>query len=121
LFGGSDQSGTSSQGGATTSSAQPASEGSSEVTITYSSDGFSPSSVKVNSGGTVTWANNSTKEVEIGANPHPIHTGNKEVSGGEFVLKLASGEKSSVTVTKTGTFGYHNHLDSSQGGSITVE
>jgi len=106
-----------------TSSAEPVTEGEtqSKITITFDGSGFSPSSTTVKSGGNITWVNSSSQDVEIGANPHPIHTGNKEVSGGEFTLKLTPGQSKTVTVTKVGTFGYHNHLSSSQGGSITVE
>ena len=93
----------------------------SSTTITYNSSGFSPSNVTIKTGGTITWVNDSDSEIQIGANPHPIHTGNKEMSGGGFVLTLASGEQAAVTITKTGSHGYHNHLNSSQGGSITVE
>ena len=78
------------------------------ATITYSSSGFSPSTVTVKSGGTITWINTSDKEVQIGANPHPAHSGNREVSGGEFTLNLQPGEEKSVVVSKVGTFGFHN-------------
>ena len=90
-------------------------------TVTYTSSGFSPSEVTLTSGDKLTWVNDGNEEIQIGANPHPIHTGNKEVSGGGFVLTLKSGEQATVEVEKTGTFGYHNHLNSSQGGTITVE
>ena len=89
--------------------------------ITYSNGNFSPSEVTVNSGDKITWVNNSDQEIQIGANPHPIHTGNKEVSGGQFVLKLDPGKQQTVTLIKTGTFGYHNHKRASEGGTITVQ
>jgi len=105
----------------TTTSAGVGEESKSSTTITYNSSGFSPSNVTIRTGGKITWVNDSSEEVQIGANPHPIHTGNKEVSGGGFVLKLGPGEQATVTITKTGSHGYHNHLNSSQGGTITVE
>ena len=109
----------------TTSSATPSAgvgeQSKSSTTITYNSSGFSPSNVTIKAGGTITWVNDSSEEVQIGANPHPIHTGNKELSGGAFVLTLAAGEQAAVTITKTGSHGYHNHKNSSQGGTITVE
>ncbi len=109
----------------TTTSATPSAgvgeESKSSTIITYNSSGFSPSNVTIRTGGKITWVNDSSEEVQIGANPHPIHTGNKEVSGGGFVLKLGPGEQATVTITKTGSHGYHNHLNSSQGGTITVE
>lgn len=94
---------------------------STRVIITYSSSGFSPSTVTAKSYGKITWVNKSDRQVKIGANPHPIHTGNKEVSGGEFTLDLQPGEEKTVVVSKVGTFGYHNHLNSSEEGTIVVE
>lgn len=126
LRGSSDQNESSTQTVTTspsTSSAQQSSDqqGQTAVDITFDGNGFSPSSATVKSGGQLTWINNSSVDIEIGANPHPLHTGSREVSGGEFVLKLAPGEKKTIALTKTGTFGYHNHKSSSQGGSVTVE
>src|SRR3990167_6754310 len=104
-----------------TPSANTSENNQSAATIKYTSSGFSPANVTIKSGGKITWVNDSGEEVQIGANPHPIHTGNKEVSGGDFTLNLAPGKSKSVVIKKTGGFGYHNHLDSSEGGKITVE
>lgn len=104
-----------------TPSASAGEESESGTTITYTSSGFSPSDVTIKSGGSITWVNDGDSEIQIAANPHPIHTGNKEVSGGGFVLTLQPGEQATVTISKTGTQGYHDHLNSSQGGTITVE
>lgn len=102
-----------------TPSATP--ESSSEITITITDAGFSPTSAAIKSGGTITWVNNSSRDVQIGANPHPEHTGNREVSGGEYTLVVAPGQQKSITVEKTGTFGFHNHLNSSQEATVIVE
>ena len=109
----------------TTTSATPSTgageESESSTTITYTSSGFSPSDVTIKSGGSVTWMNDGDREIQIAANPHPVHTGNKEVSGGGFVLTLQPGEQATVTMNEVGSHGYHNHLNSSQGGTITIE
>lgn len=105
------------QDGATTS----AETNTSGVIVTHTSSGFSPADAKIKSGGTITWVNDGDSEIQIGANPHPVHTGNKEVSGGGFVLTLKPGEQTAVKMEKVGSFGYHDHLKSSQGGTITVE
>ncbi|MEX0621870.1 MAG: cupredoxin domain-containing protein [Candidatus Woykebacteria bacterium] len=91
------------------------------TTITYTSSGFSPSDVTVKSGDTITWMNNSDQEVQVGVDPHPIHTGDRELSGDGFVLTLQPGEQANVTMTTAGPHGYHNHLNSGQRGTITVE
>lgn len=92
-----------------------------EITITFTVAGFSPSKVTLKNGGKITWVNKSRKEVKIGANPHPIHTGNIEVSGGDFTLDLTPGDQDTVVLTKVGTFGYHNHLNAGEGGTIVVK
>lgn len=92
-----------------------------EVTITYTATGFSPAEVTLKNDGKITWVNKSSQEVKIGANPHPTHTGNREVSGGDFTLDLMPGNQKTVGVSKVGIFGYHNHLNAGEGGTIAVE
>lgn len=91
------------------------------ATITFANGQFSPSCTVITSKGTITWVNNDDKTIEVGVDPHPAHTGNKEVSGGEFVLRLAPGEKETITVNKKGTFGYHDHTSPFLRGSIIVQ
>lgn len=89
--------------------------------ITLTQNGFSPPTVTVKTGSKITWVNKSGKEWQIGADPHPSHTGNRQISGGEFTLNLAPGQERVVTGEKVGTFGYHNHLNPSQTGTIIVQ
>ena len=97
-------------------------QGSDTVTITHNDGRFSPDCVLVSSGGKIAWINNDVdKEIQIGANPHPVHNGNKEVSDGSYVLKLGSGEEKTVIMNKIGDFGYHDHINSSTNGTIIVE
>lgn len=92
-----------------------------ENTITYTSNGFLPSTLTIKVGTDVAWVNKSSEQVKVGVNPHPIHTGDRVITNGEFTLDLAPGESKTVTVNKTGTFGYHNHLNPSQTGTISVQ
>ena len=105
--------------GATSSS--QSNQDSSPLTITYTNSGFSSAGASVKSGGSITWVNKGDKEIQIGANPHPVHSGNREITGGGFVITLQPGQQTTVTVNKVGSFDYHNHLNSSQGGTINVE
>jgi len=91
------------------------------VTISYTDDGFSPASVTVASGQAITWKNDSAETVQVGSNTHPTHTINQEITGGEFTIALAPGESKTVTVTKTGSWGYHDHLKPSLVGTVVVE
>ena len=91
------------------------------VTISYTDDGFSPSSTTVASGDAITWKNDSSETVQVGSNTHPTHTINQEITGDEFTIALAPGESKTVTVTKTGSWGYHYHLKPSIVGTVVVE
>lgn len=87
------------------------------VTITFTSAGFSPTTVTVQSGGKLTVINNSSGAISFNSNPHPTHIDNSELNIGT----IGPGESKTVTLTKTGTWGYHNHLNPSQGGTIIVQ
>ena len=90
-------------------------------TVTYSDSGFSPQSVTVKSGENITWVNDSNSTVQVGSANHPTHTINQQITGDEFVIELAPGESETVQLTKTGNWGYHDHLKPGMTGSITVE
>ncbi|OGD88157.1 hypothetical protein A3D04_01685 [Candidatus Curtissbacteria bacterium RIFCSPHIGHO2_02_FULL_40_16b] len=115
---GTQTGGQTTDGSQQTEQAQPSEGG---VTVTYTDSGFEPASVTVSAGQTITWTNNSSRTVQIGSANHPTHTVNPELTGGEFVIRLERGESETVTVTKTGTWGYHDHLRPSTIGSVVVE
>jgi len=94
--------------------------GQATVDITYTeANEFSPKCVQVSAETKLVYHNDSKGPLQIGADPHPIHDGNKELSNGEFVLEVPEGGTASSVVHKTGTFGLHNHLNS--GATATVE
>src|SRR3989344_4626732 len=80
---------------------------SAESVITYSNSGFSPSSLTVKSGDKVTIKNNSSGLVQFDSDPHPDHTDDTELNIGI----IGPGNSTTITVTKTGSHGYHNHLN----------
>ena len=86
------------------------------ATITYSNKGFSPSASTVKSGDSVTVSNTSSTSLQFDSDPHPAHTDNSDLNVGT----IKPGQTKTFTVTKTGTFGFHNHLNSSNTGRITV-
>jgi len=89
----------------------------SATTITYTDSGFSPKTLTVKSGTTVTIKNASSGPLQFDSNPHPDHTDNTELNVGV----VASRQSRTFTVTRTGTFGYHNHLNDSEQGTIIVQ
>ena len=86
--------------------------------VTYTNAGFSPAVLRVKSGTTVTFKNDSGEDLWVASNPHPTHTG---LSGFDALNGIAQGESSIFTFTRLGTFGYHNHLHPAMTGTIVVE
>lgn len=110
------QSPSSSQTPSSDTSNTTTEQGTVTVVITYDGNLFSPSQVTVKKGDTITIKNESSTTVQIQSNVHPIHTDNEELNIGE----IAAGQSKSFTVNKVGSWGYHNHLDPTQTGTIVV-
>lgn len=86
-------------------------------TITFDGNQFSPATLSVKAGTTVTIKNTSSDDLQMDSNPHPIHNDDTDLNVG----LVAAGQSQTFTVTKTGSFGYHDHLNPSIQGKITVE
>lgn len=84
--------------------------------ITYTNDGFSPSTITVKAGSTFTVRNNSSRVLQFDSNPHPQHTDNPELNIGS----ISPGKSQTITVQTTGSFKYHNHLNDSHQGTLIV-
>lgn len=88
-----------------------------DVSIKYDGSTFTLSADSIVTGGTVTVTNNSDKKLAFDSDPHPVHTDNTELNVGN----IEPGESKTFTLNTTGTWGFHNHLDSSQNGELTVK
>lgn len=88
-----------------------------QITITLTASGFNPQSVTIKQGAKVVWLNKSGNDATVNSNPHPTHTDYSPLNLGRF----GNGESLSLTFDQKGTYGYHNHLDPSQTGTIIVE
>lgn len=86
-------------------------------TITYTNDGFQVSNDTIKAGDTVKVVNNSDQTLDFSSDPHPVHTDNSELNAGD----IAPGESKTFMIEKKGKWGFHNHLQSSHHGEITVE
>ena len=86
-------------------------------TIEITSNGFNPSSMIIDGGDTITFKNFDTKSHDIESNPHPIHNQNLEMNLGI----ISPGQEKSVTLNGQGSYGYHDHLDSTKTGQIIVD
>lgn len=85
--------------------------------ITYANNGFSPSLTTVKSGDVVAITNSSPNDLQMQSDPHPAHTDDTDLNVG--VVKASSTKN--FTVTKTGKFGFHNHLNPSHTAEITIQ
>lgn len=88
------------------------------VTVSFGANGFSPATVNVAAGDKITFVNNSEDAVQPSSDPHPVHTGNTQLNS----KSLAKGQSFTTgALTKTGTFGMHNHFNPSQRLTVVVK
>lgn len=99
-----------------TSPAAPATQASQD-TVTLSASGFSPQSLTVKAGTKVTWSNQSGSNATVNSDPHPVHTAYPTLNLGAF----SNGGTLTLSFDKPGTYGYHNHLNPGQTGTIVVQ
>lgn len=87
------------------------------VDIILTDSGFVPREITVKAETRVIWRNQSGKTAAINSNDHPTHQLHPFLNLGEFADGLAF----QAIVEKAGKYSYHNHLNASQTGTITVE
>ncbi len=85
--------------------------------VDIASTGFSPANITINVGDSVMWGNDDSANHTITSAPHPTHTAYPPLTLG--VIK--PGESKSLTFPTAGTYKYHDHLNPSLTGSVTVE
>lgn len=88
-----------------------------QLNIVSKSTGFEPQAITIKAGQTVAWTNQSGTNIFVASSPHPAHTDYPALNLG--IIK--NGESKSLIFPTTGIFRYHNHLNSSQYGSVKVE
>jgi len=85
--------------------------------VSYTANGFEPQTITIKAGQSVTWTNKDSDEVWVASNPHPTHT---DYPGFDELKSMSNGETYSFTFTKVGQWGYHNHLNPGQHGTVIV-
>lgn len=103
---------------------------SSGTTIAYTSSGFSPASVTVPLGATVSFVNQTADRMWVASAMHPGHeaydgTALEEhcaagYAGAAPFDQCAASASYSFTFTKAGTWPFHNHANAAHFGSVTV-
>jgi len=94
--------------------------------ITYTNSGYQPSNGIIKKGDTVVFKNQSTQGMWTASAMHPTHkeyptTGGCIGSTFDACASILPGAEWSFTFNIPGTWRYHNHLNPSHYGSITVE
>lgn len=94
-------------------------------TVIYGSAGFSPNTLTIRKGATITFQNNSTRDMRPASDPHPVHT-DYPTKGGcvgstfDSCRTIKPGSYWSFEFDIVGTWKYHNHLNPSDTGTIIV-
>ena len=88
-----------------------------ETMVSITQSGYSPKDITIKIGDSVVWTNNDSATHTISSDPHPTHTLYPFLNVGP----LKPGEKKSVQFTTAGTFTYHDHLNPSLTGTVTVQ
>jgi plastocyanin len=101
----------------TPSAATTDSTASSAVTVAFDNNGFSPATVTVKSGGTITFKNTSSGAIQPSSDPHPAHTDNPELNVGV----IAAGQSKTITVKNVGTWGMHDHFNESMRMDVVIQ
>jgi plastocyanin len=85
--------------------------------VKYDGTSFSPKTLSIKAGDVVVFKNESSSAFRPASGPHPAHTNYPEF---DPKVDIAAGKSWSFTFTKVGTWPYHNHLNPSVFGTITV-
>lgn len=86
--------------------------------ITFSGTAYSPAQLTIKNGDIVVFKNNSTKDFWPASAMHPDHLIYPEFDADKGI---APGGNFQFKFTKTGAWGFHDHLTPSAFGKITVE
>lgn len=100
------------------------------TSVIYGPQGFSPASISVPVGTTVTFVNQGGDEMWVASDPHPTHQGYDGTTKSQHCAagysgpmpfdQCSAGSSFSFTFTKTGTWGYHNHGNAADKGTVIV-
>ncbi len=85
--------------------------------VIMSDSGFTPTEAVIKKGSVVTFINNSSKARWPASAPHPTHT---DYPGFDPLRGIAVGQSWSFTFDQIGLWKYHDHLQPTMFGSVTV-
>ena len=93
--------------------------------VTYNENGYSPSSIQIKKGETVTFKNNSDQGMWTASSIHPTHTVYPTTGGCigstfDSCKSVLKDDEWSFTFDEVGVWKYHNHLKATDFGEIVV-
>lgn len=96
------------------------------VSVSYDGNGFSPATVTIVQGTSVVFKNNSSKDLRVASDPHPLHNGYPTTGGCvgstfDSCQTIPPGSSWTFRFDIVGSWGYHNHLNPSQRGTVVVQ
>jgi plastocyanin len=96
------------------------------VTVAFTGSGFSPATATINKGDTVIFKNESNTQVWPASNNHPTHLlyptrGGCVGSTFDACRGIPPGESWSFKFDYAGTWGYHDHMNPNNKGTIVVK
>lgn len=86
--------------------------------VAYDGDAYTPSTLSVKNGDIVIFKNNSKSDFWPASNPHPLHTDYPEFDPKK---PIAAGKTFEFKFTKVGTWKFHDHLNPTARGTVTVK
>ncbi|MFT5281093.1 MAG: plastocyanin [Flavobacteriaceae bacterium] len=85
-----------------------------ESNISYTNEGFSPDTLEIGQNARIVFTNTSDNPMWIASSPHPEHTDYSAFD------QKGEGDTYTFTFSEIGTYTFHNHLNPSHTGTITV-
>lgn len=86
--------------------------------VTYDVNGFSPKTITIKKGETVVFQNKTGKPASVASNDHPTHLLYPEFD--QYKTDQRGKDEFRFTFKKVGTWGYHDHLNATVGGTVVV-
>lgn len=96
---------------------EPMAQKNQTIHVIYENGAFNPNVISFKAGDTAVFLNRSKENILIESDPHPIHNGYSVFDSGV----LAPGASYEFMFNQKISFSYHNHLNPSAQGRISVE
>ncbi|MFH1235309.1 MAG: plastocyanin/azurin family copper-binding protein [Parcubacteria group bacterium] len=105
----------------TTNTASPNTNTTSNQSVIVTASGFSPQTVTISVGQSVTWMNSDNRPHYVAPDEHPSHTAYPGIWEDDGSGNISSEELYAVRFNTAGTYTYHDHLNSSLTGTVVVQ